>query len=176
MAEKTVAPIRVLLVDDHPVVRAGLNSMLRKQTGLRIVGTVHGGREALEFLAEEHPVLALRQRDLYVALRQHGIEEPVGAVEHRVEDVSELEEVELGDGHRVAFDGERAELTDDLAEAQVHLLGMVHVVVDEVGEARDVLVEDVEQPELRVIARLELDGRRAAHQSPIACSPIPAAW
>ena len=35
------------------MVRAGLNSMLRKQSGLRIVGTVHGGREALEFLAKE---------------------------------------------------------------------------------------------------------------------------
>src|ERR1700721_1110563 len=53
VAEKTVAPIRVLLVDDHPVVRAGLNSMLRKQTGLKILGSVHGGREALEFLAGE---------------------------------------------------------------------------------------------------------------------------
>jgi two-component system, NarL family, response regulator len=55
VAEKTVAtlPIRVLLADDHPVVRAGLNSMLRKQSGLRIVGTVHGGLEALEFLAKE---------------------------------------------------------------------------------------------------------------------------
>src|ERR1700761_235360 len=55
VAEKTTAilPIRVLLVDDHPVVRAGLNSMLRKQSGLRIVGSVHGGREALEFLAQE---------------------------------------------------------------------------------------------------------------------------
>lgn len=55
VAEKTVVtlPIRVLLADDHPVVRAGLNSMLRKQSGLRIVGTVHGGREALEFLAKE---------------------------------------------------------------------------------------------------------------------------
>src|ERR1700729_409794 len=55
VAEKTVAtlPIRVLLADDHPVVRAGLNSMLRKQSGLRIVGTVHGGLEALEFLDRE---------------------------------------------------------------------------------------------------------------------------
>ena len=53
ITEKTGVPIRVLLADDHPVVRAGLNSMLRKQSGLRIVGTVHGGREALEFLANE---------------------------------------------------------------------------------------------------------------------------
>jgi DNA-binding NarL/FixJ family response regulator len=49
----TKSPIRVLLVDDHPVVRAGLNSMLRKQTGLKIIGSLHGGREALEFLANE---------------------------------------------------------------------------------------------------------------------------
>jgi DNA-binding NarL/FixJ family response regulator len=46
-------PIRLLLVDDHPVVRAGLNSMLRKQIELRIVGSLEGGRQALEFLANE---------------------------------------------------------------------------------------------------------------------------
>jgi len=46
-------PIRVLLIDDHPVVRAGLNSMLRKQAGIKIVGSLHGGREALDFLANE---------------------------------------------------------------------------------------------------------------------------
>jgi two-component system, NarL family, response regulator len=49
----TKSPIRLLLVDDHPVVRAGLNSMLRKQTSLKILGSLHGGREALEFLANE---------------------------------------------------------------------------------------------------------------------------
>ncbi len=48
------AAIRLLIVDDHPVVRAGLNSMLRKQSGLRVIGTVHGGREALEFLSKEN--------------------------------------------------------------------------------------------------------------------------
>src|ERR1700761_3577362 len=46
-------PIRLLLVDDHPVVRAGLNSLLRKQIDLRIVGSVEGGRQALEILANE---------------------------------------------------------------------------------------------------------------------------
>ena len=49
----TNLPIRLLLVDDHPVVRAGLNSMLRKQSGVKIVGSLHGGREALDFLVNE---------------------------------------------------------------------------------------------------------------------------
>ena len=58
----TKSPIRVLLVDDHPVVRAGLNSMLRKQTGLKIIGSLHGGREALEFLAKEPPMPSPHRR------------------------------------------------------------------------------------------------------------------
>ncbi|MGC2297863.1 MAG: response regulator transcription factor, partial [Acidobacteriaceae bacterium] len=45
--------VRLLIVDDHPVVRAGLNSMLGKRSGLRVIGSVHGGREALEFLDKE---------------------------------------------------------------------------------------------------------------------------
>jgi two-component system, NarL family, response regulator len=69
VAEKTGAtlPIRLLLVDDHPVVRAGLNSMLRKQIGLKIVGSVHGGRQAMEFLANEPAdvmLLDLRMPDM----------------------------------------------------------------------------------------------------------------
>ena len=53
--EKTASKpaVRLLIVDDHPVVRAGLNSMLGKRSGLRVIGSVHGGREALEFLDRE---------------------------------------------------------------------------------------------------------------------------
>ncbi len=43
-------PIRVLVVDDHPVVRAGLTSLLRKQSGLRVIGAAHNGEAALELL------------------------------------------------------------------------------------------------------------------------------
>ncbi len=42
------SPIRVLIVDDHPVVRAGLTSLLRRQTGLRVAGAAQTGEEALE--------------------------------------------------------------------------------------------------------------------------------
>lgn len=43
-------PIRVLIVDDHPVVRAGLTSLLRKETGLKVVGAAHNGELALDLI------------------------------------------------------------------------------------------------------------------------------
>ncbi|HTW61111.1 MAG TPA: response regulator transcription factor [Terracidiphilus sp.] len=43
-------PIRVLIVDDHPVVRAGLTSLLRKESGLKVVGTAHNGEAGLDLI------------------------------------------------------------------------------------------------------------------------------
>jgi len=43
--------IRVLIVDDHPVVRAGLTSMLGTQPDISVVGSASSGEEALEILA-----------------------------------------------------------------------------------------------------------------------------
>src|SRR5690348_14821304 len=42
--------VRVLIVDDHPVVRAGLASLLRRQAGLKLTGAAHSAEEAMEIL------------------------------------------------------------------------------------------------------------------------------
>jgi DNA-binding NarL/FixJ family response regulator len=44
------AAVRVLIVDDHPVVRAGLASLLRRQIGLKLAGAAHSAEEAMEVL------------------------------------------------------------------------------------------------------------------------------
>jgi two-component system NarL family response regulator len=43
-------PVQVLIVDDHPVVRAGLATLLGKESGLKIVGSAHSAEEALSLL------------------------------------------------------------------------------------------------------------------------------
>lgn len=42
--------IRILIVDDHPVVRVGLASMLSTYPELEVVGSVSGGQQALKML------------------------------------------------------------------------------------------------------------------------------
>ena len=50
--EKT---IRVLLADDHPIVRAGIRAELEKIPEVQIVGEVSDGREALETIKAQRP-------------------------------------------------------------------------------------------------------------------------
>jgi DNA-binding NarL/FixJ family response regulator len=51
--------IRVLVVDDHPVVRMGLGSMLGSQKGITVVGMVASGGEALTSLPKLRPDVVL---------------------------------------------------------------------------------------------------------------------
>lgn len=47
--------IRVMLVDDHDVVRSGLKSLLSAEPGIEIVGEAANGRDAIEKVAEIKP-------------------------------------------------------------------------------------------------------------------------
>jgi two-component system, NarL family, response regulator len=51
--------IHILIVDDHPVVRAGLASMLRAHPGLSVVGSACCGEEALQMAGQLAPDVLL---------------------------------------------------------------------------------------------------------------------
>ena len=53
------AAIRVLVADDHPVVRAGLREMLATQPDLDLVGEARDGREAVQLVANLSPAVVL---------------------------------------------------------------------------------------------------------------------
>jgi DNA-binding NarL/FixJ family response regulator len=58
-APRPGTPIRVLVADDHPVVREGLVAMLRTQPDFDIVGEATTGREALDLVARRDPDVLL---------------------------------------------------------------------------------------------------------------------
>ena len=51
--------IRILLVDDHDLFRAGVSSILRNQEGMRVVGEYATGEQAIKAVREEMPDLVL---------------------------------------------------------------------------------------------------------------------
>lgn len=81
MRDQRDQPIRIFIVDDHPVVVAGLTSMLGTQPGMVVAGCAAGGEEAVESLrtkAVDLLLLDLRMPgmngvDTLHALRRAGI-------------------------------------------------------------------------------------------------------
>lgn len=52
-------PIRILIVDDHPVMCSGLSNMLSSQQGMTVIGTCGSGAEALKMVGTHRPDLLL---------------------------------------------------------------------------------------------------------------------
>jgi DNA-binding NarL/FixJ family response regulator len=50
-----MSDIRVVVVDDHQIVREGLSSLLGALDGLEVVGTAEDGRDAIHVVAESAP-------------------------------------------------------------------------------------------------------------------------
>jgi DNA-binding NarL/FixJ family response regulator len=51
--------IRVLIADDHPVVRSGITGMLKPDPGFEVVGQAASGQEAVDVSLREHPDVVL---------------------------------------------------------------------------------------------------------------------
>lgn len=54
-----MSPLRILLADDHGLVRAGLRALLEQIAGLVVVAEAGNGREALRLAQQHHPDVVL---------------------------------------------------------------------------------------------------------------------
>lgn len=53
------APVKILIADDHPVVRVGLRNMLQADSHFSVVGEARDGEEALKFVRTMKPDILL---------------------------------------------------------------------------------------------------------------------
>jgi len=53
------SPIRILVADDHPVVREGVAALVGGQSDMQIVGQASNGREAIQQFRAQHPDIIL---------------------------------------------------------------------------------------------------------------------
>lgn len=56
---KGLEPIRVMLIDDHPVVRRGLRSLLSQYPDMEVVGESDGGPDVMQVVNEARPDIIL---------------------------------------------------------------------------------------------------------------------
>src|SRR5215472_13467525 len=54
-----MTPLRILVADDHQVVRTGLRTLLESKAGWRVCAEAGNGREAVEKAGELHPDVAV---------------------------------------------------------------------------------------------------------------------
>jgi len=54
-----VTPVRIVLADDHTIMRHGLRLVLERQPDFAVVGEASNGREAVDVIAQENPDVAV---------------------------------------------------------------------------------------------------------------------
>ena len=75
---QTRQPIRVLLADDHPIVRKGLRALLEVEDHCRIIGEASDGLTAIELITQLRPEVAAKIQE-HVAAMHEGCDAPVPA-------------------------------------------------------------------------------------------------
>lgn len=67
MSKEALKPLRVVLADDHPIVRAGIRAALEQLPGVQVIGEANDGREAIELVKSERPDV------VFMDISMHGL-------------------------------------------------------------------------------------------------------
>ncbi len=103
MSEEPTA-IRILVVDDHPVVRAGVAGLVEDQPDMKVVGQASNGREAIQRFRDLHPDVVLMDLqmpdmnglDAMIAIRDEAPEARVIVLTTYVGDAQVLRAIKAG--------------------------------------------------------------------------------
>lgn len=149
---EATANVRILLVDDHVLIRAGLRMLIETRRGFQMIGECDNHADAVALAAKERPDIILLDLDL-------GAESGLGFLE-------ELLEVTQNQSRVIVLTGDR----DPRKHAQAVRLGALGVVLkDRAPESLLLAIEKVSEGEVwleRHVVAAALTDMRQSHQSP----------
>ena len=110
-----MTPVRIVLADDHTIMRHGLRSVLERQPDFAVVGEASNGREAVDVIAQENPDIAVM--DIAMPLL-NGIEAAKKITEERLKTVVVILSMHSDESYilRALRAGARGYLLKDSAE------------------------------------------------------------
>jgi len=117
--------IRILLADDHTVMRSGLRLLLERQPNLTVVAEAADGKEAVALAAQEHPDVVIMD----IAMpHMNGVEAARQIVSHSPDTAVAILSMHSDESYviRSLKAGARAYLLKDSAEAD--LLEAIHAI------------------------------------------------
>ena len=110
-----MTPVRIVLADDHTIMRHGLRLVLERQPDFAVVGEASNGREAVDIIAQENPDIAVM--DIAMPLL-NGIEAAKKITEERLKTVVVILSMHSDESYilRALRAGARGYLLKDSAE------------------------------------------------------------
>ena len=167
MDDEATTPIRVMLVDDHAVVRRGLRGFLELLDDMEIVGEAEDGVQAVALAAQERPDVVLMDLlmpnmdglQAIAAIKQAQPETEIVAVTSFIEEEKVTAALEAGASGYLLKDAEAEEVAAAIRAAhagEVHLDAAVARLLAQRMRARrdEEPVEPLTQREREVLAQL----------------------
>jgi DNA-binding NarL/FixJ family response regulator len=124
MSNAGTSQVRILIIDNHLLVCAGLRMLIENETGMKVVGVASNRSEALKLAAQELPNVILLDLDL--------------GIENGLDFLSELRE-QTPNARVLVLTG----ITDPQAHRQAVKQGAIGVVLKD--EAAEVLIKAIEK-------------------------------
>lgn len=102
--QKSVSPLRILIADDHEIVREGLRTLLSEEAQIDVVGEAANGREAVAFACRLRPDVILMDLvmpemsgiEAIKSLREQGVESRIVILTSFVDNTHVREALQAG--------------------------------------------------------------------------------
>ena len=156
------SPIRILVVDDHPVVRAGVETLVTGQADMTIVAQATNGREAIKQFRSHHPDVTLMDiqmpemngLDALIAIRNESPEARIIMLTTYAGDAQVLRAIKAGAQGYLLKSALHRELLDTIRRVHAGKKALSAEVSYEVAEhATDDALTPAEVRVLQLIAR-----------------------